>query len=85
MLCFREVEDAEHVLFRCPAYESQRSAFLAGSGMSGAVLHGTTEVLQGVRGREEEVWAWMMRPEGMKQAMPFLEQVMNERASLVTW
>ncbi len=30
-LCFEEVEDAEHTLFRCPCFKKLRTAFLEGS------------------------------------------------------
>ena len=33
-LCFEEVEDAEHTLFRCPCFKKLRTAFLEGTGLA---------------------------------------------------
>ena len=34
-LCFEEVEDAEHTLFRCPCFKKLRTEFLEGCGLAG--------------------------------------------------
>ena len=81
-LCFEEVEDAEHTLFRCPCFKKLRTAFLEGSGLAGEELSAAREVLQGQRGKEPELLKWMMSG-GVGHGMRFLEQVMVERARLL--
>ena len=82
-LCYTEVEDAEHVLFRCPTFERLRAAFWLGSGIDPKVEQAAREVLRGQRGQEHVLWQWMMGGQGTRRAMVFLEQVMNSRAVLV--
>ena len=78
-LCYTEVEDAEHVLFRCPTYERLRAAFWLGSGLDPKVEQAAREVLRGQRGQEHVMWQWMMGGQGTRRAIVFLEQVMNAR------
>jgi hypothetical protein len=82
-LCFEEVEDVAHVLFRCPTYSKLRAQFLRESGLAGATRHAAQEAFSGVRGREEEVCMWLMSTAGVQRGMCFLEQVMRERALLI--
>ena len=82
-LCYSEVEDAAHVLFRCPAYERLRTAFWLGPGLAANVVRAAQDVQQDQRGQEEVLWKWMMGGAGTRVAMEFLEQVMNERAGRV--
>ncbi len=82
-LCFREVEDAEHALFRCPAYAQIRAPFLLGAGLTGELGQAAQEVESGKRGREEELWTWLMSAAGTKRGMHFLEQVMQERSIVI--
>jgi hypothetical protein len=79
-LCFSEVEDAEHTILRCSAFEHLRTQFLLGAGLTGDLGHAAVEVLSGKRGREKEMWSWMMSSSGVQRSMHFLEQVMMERA-----
>ena len=79
-LCFGEVEDAEHTLFRCPAYAKLRAPFLLGCGLAGELGIAAREVTSGKRGRESEVWKWMMSEAGVQRSMQYLEQVMKERS-----
>ena len=51
-LCYSEVEDAAHVMFRCPAYEKQRAAFWLGSELESNVEQVARQVLRGQRGQE---------------------------------
>ena len=81
-LCFEEVEDAEHTLFRCPCFNKLRTAFLESCGLAGKELSAAREVLSGQRGREPELMRWMMNG-GVGHGMRFLEQVMAERARLL--
>jgi len=78
-LCFLEVEDAEHTLLRCSAYDHLRKPFLLGSGLTGGLERAAAEVLSGRRGREKELWSWMMSSAGVQRGMLFLEKVMKER------
>jgi len=82
-LCFGEVEDAEHSLFRCPAYTKLRTQFLLGAGLVGELGRAAREVAGGQRGRENEVWMWMMSEAGTQRGMLFLEQVMKERSAVL--
>ena len=72
--------DAEHTLLRCSAFEHLRTQFLLGAGLTGDLGHAAVEVLSGKRGREKEMWSWMMSSSGVQRSMHFLEQVMMERA-----
>ena len=83
--CYSEVEDAEHVLLRCPAYDKQRSAFFwLGSGLERNIELAAREVLRGQRGQEHVLWKWMMGGgQGTRMAMEYLEHVLNVRAELV--
>ena len=78
-LCFLEVEDAEHTLLRCSAYDHLRKPILLGSGLTGGLERAAAEVLSGRRGREKELWSWMMSSAGVQRGMLFLEKVMKER------
>ena len=82
-LCYTEVQNAEHVLFRCPTYERLRAIFWLGAGLDPKVQQAAREVLRGQRGHEHVLWQWMMGGQGTRRAMVFLEQVMNARAVLV--
>ena len=82
-LCFGEVEDAEHTLFKCAAYAQMRSVFLLGAGLTGDLEQAAQAVLSGGRGRERELWSWMMSGAGVKKSMRFLEHVMEERAMIL--
>ena len=73
-LCYTEVEDAEHVLFRCPTYERLRAAFWLGSGLDPKVEQAAREVLRGQRGQDHVMWQWMMGGQGTRRVMVFLEQ-----------
>ena len=77
------MEDAAHVLFRCPAYERLRTAFWLGPGMAANDVRAAQHVQQGQRGQEDMLWKWMMGGTGTRVAMEFLEQVMSERAGRV--
>ena len=83
-LCYSEVEDAAHVMFRCPAYEKQRAAFWLGSELESNVEQVARQVLRRQRGQEHVLWKWMMEGPGTRLAMGYLEQIMNKRAG-VTW
>jgi hypothetical protein len=74
-MCFREVEDAAHVFFRCPAYRTQRDALA--DQVCKLATPGARKAMEGVRrrGREEEgsagrrveeacVMNWLMRGGG---------------------
>ena len=77
-LCFLEVEDAEHTLLRCSAYDHLRTPFLLGSGLTGVLARAAADVLSRRRGQEKELWGWMMSPAGVQRGVLFLE-VMKER------
>ena len=81
-LCFQEVEDAKHVLFRCPTYGKMRVQFLLGAGLTGAIGQAAQEVASG-SGREDELCEWMMSAEGEQLGMGYLEQLMQERAQVL--
>ena len=71
------------MLFRCPTYFKQRNEFIQASKMGGSLRLVMQELEQGLKGREQEMWAWMMSGIGMRLAMEFLEQVIRERARLL--
>ena len=90
-MCFREVEDAAHVFFRCPAYRTQRDALA--DQVCKLATPGARKAMEGVRrrGREEEgsagrrveeacVMNWLMRGGGHEWGMEFLEAAMSVRA-----
>ena len=90
-MCFREVEDAAHVFFRCPAYRTQRDALA--NHVCKLATPGARKAMEGVRrrGREEEgsagrrveeacVMNWLMRGGGHEWGMEFLEAAMSVRA-----
>ena len=84
-LCYQEVEDAAHLMFRCPTYEKLRAEFWLRSGAEASVVRTARKVMEGEREQEERLWKWMMGGEGTERAMCFLERVMNERAGLLSW
>ena len=86
-LCFGELEDAHHVLFRCPAYERARKAMavkvsaIAPAGVVAAM----TRVRQGRSSVDEAaVMKWMMAEGGEEIGMEMVEAVMKERGRLLS-
>jgi len=53
-LSFQEVEDAAHVMFRCPSYEKLWADFLLRSGLVGWVDQAARKVMRGERGPDGE-------------------------------
>ena len=47
--------------------------------LAGDLGHAAVEVSSGKRGREKELWSWMMSSAGVQRGMLFLEKVMKER------
>ena len=65
------------------AYTKLRTPFLLGAGLVGELGQAVREVAGGKRGRENEVWTWMMSEAGTQRGMLFLEQVMKERSAVL--
>jgi len=80
-LCYREVEDAAHMLCRCPAYDRLRTAFGLGPEMA-AKLCERCRMLSKLKARVGKK-ACYGNGSCTRAAMEFLEQVMSERARLV--
>ena len=82
-LCYGELEDAHHVLFRCPAYLRQRVAMAAQvrADAPSAVAEGMRQVTQGGNSIDNEmvVMKWLMRGGGHEVGMEMLEGVMQQR------
>ena len=86
-LCFGELEDAHHVMFRCPAYERARKAMAAKvSAIAPAqVVAAMTRVQQGRSSVDEAaVMKWMMAEGGEEIGMEMVEAVMKERGRLLS-
>ena len=85
-LCFGEVEDARHVLFRCPAYGRQREvmAVEARAQATPRVVGAMESVVRGKNSvAEEELLRWMMVEGGEKVGMEVLDRIMKVRAKLL--
>ena len=85
-LCFGEVEDARHLLFRCPAYHRQREAMaVAVRAQAPSRAVGAMEcVLRAKNSVAEEVLLkWMMVEGGERVGMEVLDTMMRERGELL--
>ena len=85
-LCFGGVENAHHVLFRCPAYVQQRRSMAAGvraSAPPGAVAAMTRVQAGGHYVDELVVMRWLMAGGGHGVGMEALEGMMLERKKML--
>jgi len=89
-LCFREVEDAHHTLFRCPWFKEERAQLLKSAGkktVSGEERQALQALEKGSGAKKEEdcVLAWMMSDAGREMGMEFLDRVMRKRKEYVLY
>ena len=85
-MCFGEVEDPRHVLFRCPAYGRQREAMAVETRAQATprVVGAMESVVRGKNSvAEEELLRWMMVEGGEKVGMEVLDRIMKVRAKLL--
>ena len=85
-LCFGELEDARHVLFRCPTYRVQRAVMAAQVGACAppSVMAAMAQVQRCTSKADEMVvMKWMMAGGGQEVGMEMLDGAMRERAKLL--
>ena len=86
-LCYAEVEDERHFLFRCPSYEGQRVSFLREARqlrMGERVSAAAAEMERGGsvgEAEEGEVLKWMMT-DGLEASMKFVTDIWTWRKEL---
>ena len=82
-LCFGGVENARHVLLRCPTYRRQRAVWAETVRQSARPAVAVAASTLRDNADEELVMQWMMKGGGQEAGMQLLVDVWRERAELL--